>query len=275
MTNYGYTKKQLMKNILVPIGVSKHASTTLRYALSLSKEFGSTVYAIDAYPTHTSKTSLVNIKARLDDENYHRIVQMVSDLGDQAKAIKIVRSERDLIGTIEDLQKSIGLDLIVVAPLNNDIDNEKFLGRIAGSVIKRTSIPVLVAPSKTTFDPPSKILLAFKDGQVKENSTLTALTQFQDHFKAKLNLLLVRVPGFTHKNHRLSDAFTSLSEGLKFSKNGTVYQGVLEHFHAYQPDLLVVFKRERGFFEKLWESDVVYKKDFYCTIPLLVLKNRE
>jgi hypothetical protein len=38
---------------------------------------------------------------------------------------------------------------------------------------------------------------------------------------------------------------------------------------------LVTFKRERGFFEKLWEPDIIYKKDFYCKVPLLVLKNKE
>jgi hypothetical protein len=51
--------------------------------------------------------------------------------------------------------------------------------------------------------------------------------------------------------------------------------GVLEHFQANQPDMLVVFKRERGFFEKLWETDIVFKKDFYCTLPLLILKNKD
>jgi hypothetical protein len=49
----------------------------------------------------------------------------------------------------------------------------------------------------------------------------------------------------------------------------------LEHFQANQPQMLVVFKRARGFFEKLWEPDVIYKKDFYCKVPLLVLKNKD
>jgi hypothetical protein len=39
--------------------------------------------------------------------------------------------------------------------------------------------------------------------------------------------------------------------------------------------MLVAFKRERGFFEKLWETDIIFKKDFYCTVPLLVLKNKD
>jgi len=48
----------------------------------------------------------------------------------------------------------------------------------------------------------------------------------------------------------------------------------LEHFQSIKPNILVVFARKRGFFEKLMESDRVHKKDFFTKIPLLVLKNR-
>jgi hypothetical protein len=101
------------------------------------------------------------------------------------------------------------------------------------------------------------------------------MIEFQDHFNSILRLLLVKVPGFANRNHQLDDTLLQRSEGLMFSENATVYQGVLEHFQANQPDLLIAFKRERGFFEKLWEPDLIYKKDFYCTIPLLVLKNKD
>jgi len=117
------------------------------------------------------------------------------------------------------------------------------------------------------------MLLAFKTGEVKDTATLKPMIAFQKKFKTKLKLLLVKVPGFANRNHHLDDALVQRSEGLTFSENATVYQGVLEHFQANKPDLLVAFKRERGFFEKLWEPDRIYKKDFYCTIPLLVLKN--
>jgi hypothetical protein len=86
---------------------------------------------------------------------------------------------------------------------------------------------------------------------------------------------LVKVPGFANRNHPLNDELMQRSDQMLFSENATVYQGVLEHFQANKPDMLVVFKRERGFFEKLWETDFVFKKDFYCTIPLLILKNKD
>jgi hypothetical protein len=65
----------------------------------------------------------------------------------------------------------------------------------------------------------------------------------------------------------------ALDAPLTTTTNATVYQGVLEHFQAAAPDVLCVFKRKRGFFEKLWEPDVVLKKDFYCSVPLLILKS--
>ena len=151
---------------------------------------------------------------------------------------------------------------------------EVFLGRIAGSVIKRTEIPVLVAPLDKSFSPPERMLLAFKTGEVKASSTISPLASIQEKFKSKLKLLLVKVPGFANRNHQLNDELMQRSDQLLYSENATVYQGVLEHFQANKPDLLVAFKRGRGFFEKLWEPDLIYKKDFYCTVPLLVLKNK-
>ncbi|MDA9843273.1 universal stress protein [Flavobacteriaceae bacterium] len=264
-----------MQNILLPLGTSIHAESTLAYTLALASHFKSTVYVIDAYPAHSTMSTLANVGARLEEENIKQIKALVSKVAPGSKKIKIVSSERDLIGTIKSLNAKIGLDLIVTAPLNNEINEEVFLGRIAGSVIKRTKIPVLVAPLDKEFNPPKRMLLAFKTGEVKASSTLDPLIKIQDQFESKLKLLLVKVPGFANRNHQLNDELLQRSNKLIYSENATVYQGVLEHFQANQPDFLVAFKRERGFFEKLWEPDLIYKKDFYCTVPLLVLKNKD
>jgi len=264
-----------MQNILVPVGISDYAKATLTYAIDLGNALGSTIYVIDAYPPNSSRTAMTNVNARLAKENIQRIRKMIDQVIPKKGKIKIVESERDLVGTIKKLDKSIGIDLIVTAPLNNEINEEVFLGEIAGSLIKRTDIPVLVAPFEKRFEPPKKMLLAFKTGEVKDTAILKPMIEFQDQFKALLKLLLVKVPKFANRNHQLDDALMQRSENLIYSENATVYQGVLEHFQANKPDLLIAFKRERGFFEKLWEPDRIYKKDFYCTIPLLVLKNKE
>jgi len=264
-----------MQNILVPVGVSKYAKGTLSYAIDLASHFKCNVYVIDAFPAHSSLTILSNVNARLEIKNVQRIKKMVATITTKKDQVKIVSSERDLVGTIRKLDQELGLDLIVTGPLNNEINEAVFLGKIAGSMIKRTQVPVIIAPLDKTFTPSKKILLAFRTGEVKTSSTLNALMYFQDSFLASLKLLLVKVPGFANRNHQLNDELMQRSDQMLFSENATVYQGVLEHFQANQPDMLIVFKRERGFFEKLWETDIVFKKDFYCTIPLLILKNKD
>ncbi|MBT7653655.1 MAG: universal stress protein [Flavobacteriaceae bacterium] len=264
-----------MQNILVPVGVSKYAKTTLSYAIDLASHFNCNIFVIDAYPAHSSLTILSNVNSRLEIKNVQRIKKMVASITTKKDQVKIVSSERDLVGTIRKLDQELGLDLIVTGPLNNEINEAVFLGKIAGSMIKRTEIPVIIAPLDKTFTPSKKMLLAFRTGEVKTSSTLNALIYFQDSFLASLKLLLVKVPGFANRNHQLNDELMQRSDQMLFSENATVYQGVLEHFQANQPDMLIVFKRERGFFEKLWETDIVFKKDFYCTIPLLILKNKD
>ena len=263
-----------MQNILVPIGVSKYAKATLFYAIDLASHFKCNVYVIDAYPAHSSLTILSNINARLETKNVRRIKKMVESITTKKAQVKIVSSERDLVGTIRKLDQELGLDLIVTGPLNNEINEAVFLGKIAGSMIKRTQVPVIIAPLDKTFTPSKKMLLAFRTGEVKTSSTLNVLMDFQNSFLASLKLLLVKVPGFANRNHQLNDELMQRSDQMLFSENATVYQGVLEHFQANKPDMLIVFKRERGFFEKLWETDIVFKKDFYCSIPLLILKNK-
>ena len=264
-----------MQNILVPVGVSKYAKSTLSYAIDLATHFKCNVYVIDAFPAHSSLTILSNLNARLEIKNVQRIKKMVATITTKKDQVKIVSSERDLVGTIRKLDQELGLDLIVTGPLSNEINEAVFLGKIAGSMIKRTEVPVIIAPLDKTFTPSKKMLLAFRTGEVKTSSTLNALMYFQDSFLASLKLLLVKVPGFANRNHQLNDELMQRSDQMLFSENATVYQGVLEHFQANQPDMLIVFKRERGFFEKLWETDIVFKKDFYCTIPLLILKNKD
>ena len=79
---------------------------------------------------------------------------MVDNLNSNVSNIKIIESKGDLIDSIKKLNKNIGIDLIITAPLNNEINDELFLGPVAGSLIKRTNIPVLVAPyQKNLFHP--------------------------------------------------------------------------------------------------------------------------
>ena len=156
----------------------------------------------------------------------------------------------------------------------NTLDDKVFLGSSSGKVVKHTNIPVWLVPAETTFTPPKKALFAFKTGLVNGDRSLNVLKSLKKDFQTTVQLLLVKTPGNSREDHQIDHEIVELSESMMSTENATVYQGVLEHFSSVQPDLLVVFARKRGFFEKLMEPDVIYKKEFYVNIPVLVLKNR-
>ena len=131
-----------MQNILVPIGILKNAKSNLKFAIKLANSFGSSIYAIDAYPSTSSLTFISNVSLRLAKEKIERIRILINQVKPKASNIKIVESELDLIGAIKKLDLNIGIDLIITASLNNEINNEVLLGPIAGSLIKRLDIPV-------------------------------------------------------------------------------------------------------------------------------------
>ena len=105
-----------MHKILVPLGISEKTEGLLNYAIDLSKAFKSIIYLIDAHPTLSNLTSINNVKTRFAKEDKQRIKRMVVNLNLNLTNINIVESQGDLIDSINKLNKSIGIDLIITAP---------------------------------------------------------------------------------------------------------------------------------------------------------------
>lgn len=262
-----------MKSILVPIGISSNAENTLDYALALAHHYGAQVYVMDSY-TAKSPSHLGNIKNIIHKNNFERVKEIIQSIDSKGIAIQLVQYEGDLLSAIASLDKKVQLDLIVMGRTPNTLDDKIFLGSSSGKIVKHTEIPVWLVPAETTFAPPKKALFAFKSGRVKGDRSLDVLKSISKEFKTAIQLLLVKTPGNNRKDHQIDHEIVELSDSMISTENATVYQGVLEHFQSVEPDLLTVFARKRGFFEKLIESGSISKKDFYTTKPLLVLKNR-
>ena len=264
-----------MKNIVVPLGVSENAESTLSYAIELAGVTNSTLYVMDSFNPSFHNAHLLNAKQAVKNNNAKRIKELVHKIDNKNIDIQIVRYEGDVLSAIASLDQKVRLDLILSGPMPNADNEAVFLGPTAGKLVKKTDIPVLIVPEGFAFAAPKKALFAFKRGRVKGDRSLAPIHFFQKKFATEMNLLLVKVPGQERKDRQIDHEIVELSNTMISTENGTVYQGVLEHFRTVEPDLLMVFARKRGFFAKLIETDVVLKKDFYTKTPLLVLKNRK
>ncbi len=261
-----------MKNILVPIGTSPDNHNTLQYAVDFAVEFSSQIYVMEVFTASIGAgRGLKNTEETIAESSKERVKEIMDKVDTKGLNIKVATYNGDLIDGLKQIDKELGIDLIIIAPRSNEIIEELFLGHTSGRIIKRTDIPTLIIPRGTTLKPLKTILTAFKSGVLKRKRILDPLVAIKNKFGAKVNLLLVKTPGYSDDDLKINTALMDISSQLTLTEAPTTYLGVLEHFQSQQPDLLCVFRRKRGFFKNLWEKNTIPKSEFSSKIPVLVL----
>ncbi len=260
-----------MKNILVPIGTS-NTGETLQYAIDFASEFSAQIFVMDVFSVSAKTGSLANISEKVAKSSKERLKEVIDKVDIKGTPVKIATYNGDIIDGLKEIDRELGIDLIIIAPRSNYIKEELYLGNTTGKIIKRTDIPALIVPKGTVFTPFKTALTAFKSGVLKKKRMLEPLLTFQKKFGTSVNLLLVKTPGYDKDDLKVNPALLDISEQLTITENATTYQGVLEHFQSHQPDLLCVFRRKRGFFKKLWEKNTILKSEFFVKIPVLMLR---
>lgn len=260
-----------MINILVPIGTRSNSGDTLQYAVDFAAEFSAGVYVMDVFTVSAKAGNLANISEKVAQSSKDRLKEVIDKVDSKGVSIKITTYNGDIVDGLKEIDSELGIDLIIMAPRSNDIQEELYLGNTSGRIIKKTDIPTLIVPKGTVFKPFKTILTAFRSGILKRNRILSPLVSISKKFNATVSLLLVKTPGYTDEDLQINTALMDLSAQLTITENATTYQGVLEHFQSTQPDLLCVFRRKRGFFKKLWEKNTIPKSEFFVKIPVLML----
>ena len=260
-----------MKNILVPIGNSPDCHETLQYAVHFAAKFDAGVYVMEVLNVSSRAGDLANIKEKSVESSKERIRELIEKIDQGSVSIKAATYSGDLIDGLKELDRELGIDLIIISPRSVEVDDELYLGSTSGRIIKRTDIPTLIVPRGIQFNAYKNILTAFKSGVLKRKRILNPLMAIQSMFKSKISLLLVKTPGYTDDDLKINTALMDISGQVTMVEHASTYLGVLEQLQAHQPDLLCVFRRKRGFFSTLWEKNRILKSEFSVRIPVLVL----
>lgn len=261
-----------MKNILVPVGSSKNAKSHLQYAVDFARATGAKLYVVQVYNVYTKAGTMIKIDHIIERESKAFLEHHVAQIEHKGVDIVTKTFKGKLVNTISLVSKVFDIDLIILEPRTNSIKDEVYLGKTSGKIIKQTNIPALIVPEGFVFKPIDSILLALKSAIIKRNEALKPLKTIKTKFNSKVNLLLVKTPFYNSEDFNTNSELESIVANITKSENATTYQGVLEHYKTTNPDLLCVVRRKRGFFKKLWEKNVMLKKDFHVTeFPVLVL----
>ena len=260
-----------MKNILVPVGNPESAQETLQYAVKFAAAFGAQVYVMEVLNIGYVSEDMGRLREKSLESSQDRMRELIAKIDQSGVSIKIATVTGDLIDGLKELEKELQIDLIIIAPRSVEIDEELYLGKTSGRIIKRTDIPTLIVPKGSKFAPYKSILTAFRSGVLKRKKILTPLVAIQEKFGAKVSLLMVKTPNYTPDDLRINTALMDIASQVTLTEQTSTYLGTLEHLQSHHPDLLCVFRRRRGFFNAIWEKNTIRKSEFSARIPVLVL----
>ncbi len=260
-----------MKNILVPVGASTNALSNLQYAVDFAEAFGAKLYVVQVYNVYTKAGTMIKIDHILEQDTLDYLNDLVSKVNTKNVEIIVKALKGKFVDTIELACKAAEIDLILIEPRIYSEDEDLFLGKTSGKIVKQTTIPTLIIPDGYVYKPIETILMAVKSALIKKEGVLNPLKAIKDNCKAVVNLLLVKTPYYSEGDFNINDELSNIVSEISYSENPSTYHGVLEHYKSHNPDMLCVVRRKRGFFMKKWEKNQIYKKDFNSSLPVLVL----
>lgn len=265
-------KRVPMKNILVPVGTSPNTISHLQYAVDFAQYFGARVYVVHIYKVFNKAGTMVNLDQILERESKEFLNDLVSKIDTKNVEVVTKALKGKVVNTLELVCKIANIDLIMIEPRTNSVNDEVFLGETSGKIIKQMNGPAtLIVPEGYVFKPVNHILMAVKSAIIKKENVLDPLKVFKKHFKCIVDLLLVKTPYHNEGDFDVNEELSELVDSVTETENATTFQGVLRHYESHNPDMLCVVRRKRGFFMKKWEKNVILKKDFSSEIPVLVL----
>ena len=137
---------------------------------------------------------MANVEKKVAESSKQHLKEVIDQIDSGKIDIKMATYNGDIVDGLKDIDKEIGIDLIILAPRSHDVNEELYLGQTSGRIVKRTNIPTLIVPKGSTLKPMKTILTAFKSGILKRNRILNPLLAIKAKFDAEVNLLLVKTP---------------------------------------------------------------------------------
>ncbi len=260
-----------MNNILVPVGASSNSVSNLQYAIDLAEYTKGTVYVVSVFRDFAKVGALSRLSTFFKEEEQEQLEEILSKVNKKQVSVLTYPIQGNILDSINRINNQIPIDLMILSPRSNSIKEEVFLGKTSGKLLKQTNIPILIVPEGAKFKHSKTMLMAFKNGVFEHDILLEPVHKFVRNFGVEVHVLHVETPETLAEMREVSQNLKALMTSYTSIEAITTFQGILRHFQRFQPDMLCVVRRKRGFFKKMWEKDEIYKREFHTSRPLLVL----
>lgn len=270
--------------IIVPTDFSDAAWNAFLYAVNLALKINADeLLILNSYKEpHAGAANIVSLEKILREQSESGIKEWLvkieeTSLGDQLP-IKGKSIHSTLPEALNSQIQQYDRQVVVMGTLGETGSLERLIGSNASAVVAKVKCPVLVIPPHVDFSYSGKIVLAADFDQPEEPIDLRFLKKLQSlHPSEKLDVVSV----VTEKEAPveasvLKDILKDIPYRARVISGTNVSDTLAEDVKkSKSTDLLVLVKKKKGLFERLFNESVTKKLVLQANIPLLVLKASE
>ncbi|TAE90126.1 MAG: universal stress protein [Bacteroidetes bacterium] len=271
----------MITRILVPTDFSEVANNALTYALTLASTCNASIDVLHVkqaplsdplFPMETYQMYVDAMNAA-EVEGVEKLKQTILANASVPYAIHSV------MGFVSDqilaFASEHDTDLVVMGTTGASGLTEILVGSNTASLIGKCEIPVLVVPAGYKYNGVSQVLYS-TDYNEPEFPAISRLMYFVELFNAKLTILHVKTE-FDNYFNAENNFFNKNKDHISFDyelinvKSNDVMSTINSYLEDYQPELIVLAKHNRSFFDKIFHRSLSKQMAYHTKIPLLVL----
>lgn len=265
-----------MKRILIPTDFSPVADNALAYAIEIAAQFGSELYLyhvyslhkIDRHPDFSDEDQ--PYKKKLEKKMKLTRLKFIDRITELGLTLHTLVEHNTVLSVFDRTAEKYQIDLIVMGSKGATGFKKAFFGSMAATALQMAKVPVLVVPPDHSFSL-ARIVLAADPNGVSPR-TLTPLQKLAGKFGSKVTVLNVD----TGSEKNLADEMTASLPEIdttyrEVPLTKSVNDSINEYIEGNQYGLLCMVRREKGFFDSLFQKSFTQSQVYDSPIPLLVL----
>lgn len=273
-----------MKKILLPTDFSNNSLNAIKYALSMHADEPCQFILLNTY--HVSvpqlETADVPISASLKEDADQQLADLVSELKSLPHhADSTFSSSSDygpFISIMEKVEGQENPDLIVMGTQGSSNLEEVFIGSSTIAVIKNLSTPTLCIPSVVDFEGFDRVLFCADCVKIKDFSKLDILKDLARKFSSDIHILNVQdydkemiTSDEVEQAALLRQHFYEIPNEFKVVEGENISEEIKKFADQNQTQLISLLKRDKSFFENLFNESITKKVGFNSERAFLIL----
>jgi nucleotide-binding universal stress UspA family protein len=262
-----------MKKILVPVDFSETSENALFFACSLFGASAVEITLLHIYGTQSTVLIMKSIDGVLIKDAKQKLNALVEKVKEKAPKVQLKTklAKNYPVQSIVSLAENDHYDFVIMGTKGASGLKEVFLGSVAGGVIAKTKIPVIVIPTTYAYRQIHTIVFAVNDIKLLKSINLEPLRLLANVNDSKINILQVAEEQSSEINESLKEVKDLDATVSHTSATGNINKDINDYLMSHSAGLLCLIRGKKGFLDRLFSDSVTLKQTFNSPVPLLVL----